>query len=116
MSALPSLRFPLRFPLTKKALAAAFAALEPESVELAKRPDWHDASVHGAWPLSRLKRHFTALGFHAVGHQDDLLFVNEAQDVGFQCHGVTPHPTNNTWKDYYVEVQARRLHRKAKTA
>lgn len=105
----------LRFPLSKKALTAAFAPLCPESIEVTKSPGWHEAVIHGAWSLTRLKRHFANLGFTATGRDDDLLFVNATQDVGFQCQGVTPHPTKNTWKDYCVEVQARRLPRNKTT-
>lgn len=97
----------LRFPLTKKALAAAFSLLRPDDIRVSKAPGWHEASVDGAWSLTRLRAHFRSLGFCPVGHPDDLLFVNKTEDVGFQCHGVDPHPTRNTWKTYCVEVQAR---------
>lgn len=97
----------LSYPLTKKALASAFEPLNPKGIHVTKTPGWHEASVGGSWSLARLRAHFKSLGFRPTGRADALLFVNEARDVGFQCHGVEPHPTKNTWKTYCVEVQAR---------
>jgi hypothetical protein len=97
----------LQFPLTKKALLASFAALEPESVTVDKRPGWHEGCVNGAWSLTKLMAHIKALGFDVVGRKDQLLFVNGENTVGLQLFGVAPHPTKNTWKTYSVEVQAR---------
>lgn len=97
----------LSYPLTKKALLAAFGELAPDDVRVTKQRGWHDACVDGAWSLTRLRKVFRALGFKPTGLPDALLFVNEAQTVGLQCFGVEPHPTKNTWKSYCFEVQAR---------
>lgn len=97
----------LTYPLTKKALQAAFASLQPQEVRVTKQPGWHEACVDGAWSLAKLRQAFRALGFKPTGNAEALLFVNSDKTVGLQCFGVEPHPTKNTWKSYCFEVQAR---------
>jgi hypothetical protein len=104
----------LTYPLTKKALRAAFEPLQPTDIQVTRKESWNDAVVDGSWSLTKLRAHFRALGFKPTGKPDDLLFVNEAGTVGLQMQGAQIHPTKNTWKTYYVEVQARPLPRTAR--
>ena len=97
----------MKYPLTERAVKAAFSELHPESISLNKKPGWHEASVDGEWPLHRLREHFKTLGFTPVGEPHQLLFVNAEQTVGLQCMGVLPDRKRNAWRKYCVEVQAR---------
>jgi len=95
----------MQYPLTEKALQAAFEPLRPDSIDVSRRGA--EATIHGAWSLSTLRRHFAELEFVAIGHPDSLLFVNQQRTIGFQCQGVDADPRKNTWKTYCVEVQSR---------
>jgi hypothetical protein len=99
----------LKYPLTKKALGVAFAALNPQSIRVYKTSGFHEAVIDGEWSLTRIKAHLKALGYFQTGKKDALLFVNESKTVGFQLQGISPHPDpkKNTWRTYNIEVQAR---------
>jgi len=106
-TAVPAPVIKLSYPLTVKALRQAFEALGPASIELNKQPKYQEATVDGAWSLTRLTLHFRNLGFKPTGPQNMLAFVNSDETIGLVLYGVEPHPTRNAWKNYSIEVQAR---------
>ena len=101
----------LQFPLTRKALQAAFAKLHPENIELTKNPRWHEAEVQGAWTLPQIRARLRALGFVQTGEKNALAFVNDEKTVGVVLQGAVGHINLKlrTWTRFTIEVCAQPL-------